>query len=177
MKVTKAFFDRQAVTGPADKARKKNLSRAGAFIRRRARSSIRRRKSISAVGQPPSAHSRDKVATIKNILFAYDAGRDTVVVGPVRLNGRKGDVPPLLEVGGKRRGPAPVRYVFDKKAKRWKDRSTQKFVSPSVAKRSRAAKRRRSITLNYRPRPFMTPALKAEAPNFAGLWEGSVKPS
>jgi hypothetical protein len=86
MRMKDVFFDRAAIKNRMTKANRKPLSKAGAFIRRRARSSLRRRKKRSEPGQPPSVHTSDRVATLKNILFAYEPQAETLVVGPVRLN-------------------------------------------------------------------------------------------
>lgn len=51
------FFDRKAVLAAVDKATLRVLSKFGAFVRRRAKSSIRKRKKASPPGQPPSSHS------------------------------------------------------------------------------------------------------------------------
>lgn len=89
------FFDRKAITDGIDPAAKKALSRAGAFIRTRARSSIRKRKAASAPGQPPSSHE----GSLKRLLFfSYDSGSRSVVIGPVPF--REGTAPRLLEEGG-----------------------------------------------------------------------------
>jgi hypothetical protein len=107
--VKSQFFDRKAVAERVGQQTARALSRLGAFIRRRARSSMRRRKKPSAPGTPPSAHSSSKVATLKNILFAFDHSRNSVVIGPVRLNQKfyfggpvlaAGTVPQLHEFGG-----------------------------------------------------------------------------
>jgi hypothetical protein len=58
------FFDRQSVIDRMTKANRRALSKVGAFIRRRARSSLRRRKRRSQPGSPPSVHSRDSVAAV-----------------------------------------------------------------------------------------------------------------
>lgn len=113
MTVKNLFFDRAMVVREIGKINAAALSKAGAFVRRRARSSLRRRKKPSAPGSPPSVHSTDNVATLKNILFAYDRQRQSVVIGPVRLNvhsatwgdeGRvftTGAVPGIHEHGGR----------------------------------------------------------------------------
>ena len=81
----------------ADAANRRNLSKAGAFVRTTARSSIRKRKEISAPGQPPSSHT----GLLKRfIFFGYDADRKTVVIGPMRLNQKIGAAPEALEHGG-----------------------------------------------------------------------------
>ena len=83
-KVTHLFFDKPGVVAMVERKERKALSRVGAFIRRRARSSIRRRKKVSQPGDPPSAHSRSATATLKNIQFYYDKDAKSVIVGPVQ---------------------------------------------------------------------------------------------
>ena len=91
------FFDRKAVTGAVDKAARRVLSRFGAFVRRGAKSSIRKRKRISAPGEPPSSHT----GLLKRLIyFGYDRQRRSVVIGPQRLNQKVGDAPEALEYGG-----------------------------------------------------------------------------
>ncbi len=142
------FFDRQIVIDAVGRASAKNLSQAGSFIRRSARSSLRRRKKVSPPGEPPSVHTQDRVATLKNIWFVFDPAQRSVVVGPLKLNGSRLDgsnrqtVPSLHELGGT-------------------------AVIGGRRKRKRRAK--------YAPRPFMGPAMERELPKFAGLWANSVK--
>jgi hypothetical protein len=92
------FFDRQRVIDATTRAERAVLSRFGAFVRQRARTSIRPRRAAAPPGQPPSSHTG--LLRI-GILFAYDAPRRSVVIGPVRLNSRSAvDIPRRLEVGG-----------------------------------------------------------------------------
>jgi hypothetical protein len=96
MKMKDFFFDRKAVTDAMDKASKKALSKAGAFIRQTAKSSMRKRKKASAPGSPPSVH----VGTLKKLLyFAYDPAQRSVVIGPQAF--AKGEAGPLNEFGGR----------------------------------------------------------------------------
>ena len=89
------FFDRPKVQRAVDAARRRVLSKAGAFIRREARQSIRRRKGTSPPGRPPYSH----VGLLRNlILFGYDERTDSVVVGPVGF--KRSNVPHVLEYGG-----------------------------------------------------------------------------
>ena len=90
------FFDRGSVLRAADRAALRVLSRFGAFVRRRARTSIRKRKAISLPGSPPSSH----VGTLRElILFAFDAIRRSVVIGPVLFRAGS-EAANLLEEGG-----------------------------------------------------------------------------
>ncbi|HSV28701.1 MAG TPA: hypothetical protein VLL76_04055 [Candidatus Omnitrophota bacterium] len=94
--VKRMFFDRQAVIVQADAATRKVLSKFGAFVRRTARGSIRRRKKTSEPGAPPSGHT----GLLKRLIFfAYDPDRRSVVIGPAPLRA-KVEAPPLLEYGG-----------------------------------------------------------------------------
>jgi hypothetical protein len=94
-RVKKNFFDRRAVVEAVGRAKAATLSKIGAFLRTRARSSIRKRKAVSPAGSPPSSHE----GSLKNLLFfSYDPASRSVVVGPERF--KSGDAPKLLEFGG-----------------------------------------------------------------------------
>lgn len=93
------FFDRAAVLARMDKATLRALSKFGAFVRRRAKSSIRKRKRISDPGQPPSSH----VGYVKDFLFfVAEPQLKNVVIGPAKLNGTKSTTAlASLEHGGR----------------------------------------------------------------------------
>lgn len=103
-----SFFDRVKIENAEQRARVKALSRVGAFLRRRARSSIRRRNAVSQAGQPPSSHT-DLLRQF--LFFAYDRATGSLVVGPAKLN-RPGDAPEVLEFGGE-----VLRQVEDKQGR------------------------------------------------------------
>jgi hypothetical protein len=170
-KITKMFFNPGTVADAADRKRKGILSKAGAFIRRAARSSIRRRKAVSAPGGPPSAHSTDSVATIKNILFGWDPSTKSVVVGPVALNIKHslnggslegGTVPQVLEHGGTL-GILEIQH---------RDGS---WSRADLRSRRRIAERPQRVRrAHYAARPFMGPALRKELPKFPQLMKNSI---
>jgi hypothetical protein len=90
------FFDREKVRRSADAGTRRVLSKFGAFVRQRARTSIRKRKGTSPPGQPPYSH----VGLLRKfILFAYDPQRRSVVIGPT-LTKEGSQAPRLLEHGG-----------------------------------------------------------------------------
>ena len=91
------FFDRKKVIRAADRANRRNLSKAGAFVRTTAKHSIRKRKAASPPGSPPSSHTG---LLRRFIFFGYERSRQTVVVGPMRLNQKVGTAPAALEHGG-----------------------------------------------------------------------------
>lgn len=89
------FFDERAVRSALDAGTRKALSKFGAFVRRRAKSSIRKRRRISRPGEPPSSHT-GKLR--KSIYFGYDAQNKSVVVGPTKWSSSNAQA--LLEYGG-----------------------------------------------------------------------------
>lgn len=91
------FFDRAGVLAALDRPMKKILSRFGAFVRRRAQTSMRVRRRSSPPGQPPSAHTR---LLRDHIYFGFDPAARSVVIGPVRLGRLPGTAPAALETGG-----------------------------------------------------------------------------
>lgn len=96
LRIKTLFFDRQKVKRAVSKANRQALSKAGAFVRQAAKTSIRKRKGTSPPGQPPYSHTG---LLRRWILFGYERSSDSVVVGPARLN-RPGDAPHALEFGG-----------------------------------------------------------------------------
>jgi hypothetical protein len=91
------FFDRRKVAAAADRKTRAVLMRFGAFVRRRAQSSIRTRKAPSRPGEPPSGH----IGTLKRfILFDVDMKRRSVVIGAALVPGMVGRAPASLEHGG-----------------------------------------------------------------------------
>jgi len=55
--ITTMFFDSKKVVSATDRATRRVLSRFGAFVRRTAKQSIRKRKKVSQAGNPPSSHT------------------------------------------------------------------------------------------------------------------------
>ena len=92
------FFDSTKVTSATGKAARRVLSRFGAFVRRTAKSSIRKRKKASSPGRPPTSRTG---LLKKFIFFGYIPASDSVVVGPIKLNSKVGETPRVLELGGK----------------------------------------------------------------------------
>ena len=106
------FFDRAVVLQATTAAERRVLSRFGAFVRQRARSSMRPRATPSAPGQPPSVH----VGLLRqHLYFAWDAQQRSVVIGPALLNRGSRDTAQVLEYGGsavRRRWGHPRRVLY-----------------------------------------------------------------
>lgn len=104
------FFDRQRVLDVVRAENRRKLSKAGAFIRQRARSKlgrpVSRRVKPAAPGRPPRVRSRNARANLRYILFGLNTDWESVVIGPVglpdkRLRGSSAStVPELMEYGG-----------------------------------------------------------------------------
>jgi hypothetical protein len=92
------FFDAKAIRHHVNRATRRVLSRFGAFVRRTAKQSIRKRKQPSPPGSPPSSH----IGLLRKFIwFGYEPDKRSVVIGPARLSQKgRGDAPSLLEYGG-----------------------------------------------------------------------------
>jgi hypothetical protein len=114
------FFDREHVQRSMDQTTYKAFFRFGAFVRKVARRSIRKRKKISDPGFPPSSHTdllKDR------IYFAWDSVQGSVVMGPEKIN-RPTEAPELLEFGG------DVEVIEDGKPRR-KHYRARPFMGPA----------------------------------------------
>lgn len=98
------FFDPKKIQDPAEKAKLSMLAKFGAYVRRRAKSSIRKRKRASLPGFPPSSH----LGLLKDFIFFFvEREKGNVVIGPILLGRGDGTAPRVLEHGGdalRRRG-------------------------------------------------------------------------
>ena len=137
------FFDSAPVRTAAGRAKRKVLSRFGAFVRRTAKSSIRKRKKVSSPGKPPTSRTG---FLKKFIFFGYVPASDSVVVGPIKLNSKVGEIPRVLELGGK----------------------TTVMTSGIKSKRKKK-------TVKIAARPYMTPAMDKELPKLPDMWRDSVR--
>jgi phage gpG-like protein len=147
LRIKAMFFDRPRVQRAVSHANRRALSRAGAFVRTRARTSMRKRRGTSRPGQPPYAHE-DSLRRM--ILFGYEPSREAVVVGPAGFRGSA--VPSVLEFGGR---TTVVR-------RRRSSRMGQRVIKTKV---------------RIAARPYMAPALDKERPNIPALWRNSVRGS
>lgn len=193
------FFDRSAVIKSMSKPRRKILSKAGAFVRTAARSSLRRRKGPSSPGSPPSVHAPSgERASLKTILFAYDVQNDSVVVGPVKLNqvnfktdGGRISIPALHEFGGElgirewkftaldertydmvREYPSMMKFVdvWSRRDLRWRMTSRKRPWSlMNLGVQTRMRKAK------YPARPFMRPALESVSDRFSDLFRDCIR--
>lgn len=169
------FFDRQRVLAATDRATRRALSRAGAFIRRTAKGLIRKRKKASVPGQPPTS----RTGILRNFLFfAYDPSQRSVVIGPAKTNqvffdgnGQPvtGTVPEVLEYGGSigiLEWQVPE-HLGTRRAGQWV-RADLRF------RRNRQEWKRRRRTVRIKARPYMRPAYAINEPKLGPLWADSI---
>jgi hypothetical protein len=115
VRVKDAFFDRAAVGDRVPPAIRQALSKFGAFVRKRAKSSLKYKDGTSAPGQPAAVHRSDRFTrTTKSkgktkvqhasplrelLFFSFDQAQRSVVIGPAAGGPRSG-APENLEKGG-----------------------------------------------------------------------------
>lgn len=186
MEAKNFFFDRKFVQQEVGKENAKALSRIGAFVQRRARSSMKRKgkarkrptnrggkaynrwlkeitdPTASAPGSPPHTHTDDPVATLKNIWFQYDPANMSVVIGPLKLNQRS------IVNGLLASGTVPQLHEFGGVQTIREKRVGRQWVP--YGRRPRPGQPTRRRQARYPARPFMGPALAKEAPKFPSLW-------
>lgn len=127
LRIKDLFFDRQVVLQAVDKAKREVLSKAGAFIRTAARTSIRKRNGTSRPGRPPYSHTG---LLRRFILFGYDRSSDSVVVGPVGFG--RSRAPNVLEFGGVTERPRWWRRRREQR--RWVRVRARPFMGPALEK-------------------------------------------
>lgn len=91
-----AFFDRAAIEKKIPPAKRRAMSKFGAFVRTRAKTSIKSRKGSSKPGEVP--HSKTGILK-RFIFFGYDPANESVVIGPARIRSDSTS-PEALEHGG-----------------------------------------------------------------------------
>ena len=157
------FFDRRAVFDAVDAATRKVFSKFGAFVRTRAKSSIRSNKKVSLPGGPPNSH----VGTLKRfIYFAYEKSEKAVYIGPVMVGGTASrDTLPNLEFGGTEHGNGREIFISNAVGRDTKGRYTSGGKTRVVLKG----------TIKYKARPYMGPAFRAELSGLPAQWQNSVR--
>lgn len=159
--------------------------KVGAFIRTRARTSLRRTgakgrgkarrirngvvvrvQKTAKAGAPPIVRSRSKFATLKNIRFSYSRGDRVVYIGPVGIGKKlRGASEPTAAGLAERGGSATV--------EQWKPKSSNAWSMGKVRSQGTDSRTRRA---NYDKHPFMGPALDKEvaAGTIPDAWSGEV---
>jgi len=151
-----SFFDAPKVIRAVTKTEHRVLSRFGAIVRRRAKTSIGKRKATSDPGDPPSSHT----GWLKRmIFFGFDLRTRSVVVGPQLYGRGNADA---LEFGGD--------------AKRWEKRWEGGKWRQMYGNRSlRPGEEMRVRKFKIAARPFMGPAFQDALPELPAMWRNSIR--
>lgn len=168
-RVKSMFFDRDGVIRKTTAGFRSRASKLGAYIRRRAKSLIRKRKAISEPGQPPSSHT----GVLRDLIFfGYDDKANSLVVGPTPANQLarqdnrfvKGTVPQVLEEGGDV-------GIFEVQS------AGGDWRRADMRSRRRLANRpTRTRIAHIKARPYMEPARKHVMENeLPDIWRDSVQ--
>lgn len=179
-----AFFSQEVVLRAMDRATAKALSRFGAFVRQRWRTSIRYRKAASQPGQPPSAHRtmrraktnrRTGITKVQSsspyrdfIFFAYDWQTKTEIIGPALLNGSR------RRLNGSKTIPETIEYGGSIRIEEYLFGNNWRIIYSAMDSRSVKGRPVRQRTVPYRARPSGQPALKAELPKLPGMFANSL---
>ena len=170
MKVDRIHFDAKKVLFATDRVKREALKGSGRFLRKVARSSIKKKRrskkkeQVSQPGDPPFGKSGRLKSSI---LFGYDRQSDSVVIGP---KGVQTDTPPrALEYGGRSKTTVKVR-----KKKTASGGSARRKTSSTGAKRKKTTQRVRRI-VTIKARPFMRPALGKTIPKLDSIWANSMR--
>lgn len=170
------FFDRDAVLKSVAAAERKAQSKAGAYVRQSAKSSLRYRQKPSAPGSPPSVHRGSKIkgrmaSLLKELIyFARDESTRSVVIGPEVIKQRfafghrqpsSGTVPGTLEEGG---GITVVEVFVRGQWKRLDEAPRRKLGEFP----------RRTRIVKIDARPFMRPAMEANQGKIVDAHQSSM---
>ncbi len=190
-----SFFDREAIIAQMDKAANRALSKFGAFVRRRAQTSLRYRLKPSTPGSPPSAHrsgmsgikpgnllkKQQPVSPLRDLIFfAYDAATQSVIIGPTLTNQRNAfglggkTIPQVLEFGGRvgmheHRVPN-IPALYGEYAGQWV-RTDLRYRRATGGLRNSYGRPRRIRQATYEARPYMRPAYEAELPQLVSFFK------
>ncbi len=160
------FFDRKGLGSAMDRAKLRFLARAGAYVMKVARRSIRTSDEPSQPGEPPHGHADQQLS--RNIYFGLDRSDETCVVGPINLRTKgarpvRGTVPRALEQGGQ----IWVQEVYQ--FGRWRSVSGRRNGNRFNGLPTRL----RKVTIEARP--FMGPALAVCRHKLPSLMKGTFR--
>lgn len=160
-------FNRGFLKSQRGRMNRHPLARAGAYVMRIARTSIRRRRNRnlhSPEGTPPYSHVAGALPPFKRIGFKVDGLHTNVVIGMEGFGLSGPPVPGLQEHGGN-----ATRGVFRVVGRRQLRRN---FRNP---RQGGLITRRVCETVHYPERPFMQPALERTIPRLPEFWANSLR--
>lgn len=172
LSVGRLFFDRRGVIVATEKAERQRLSKAGAFVRRRAKSSIRQAR-------------RKRLAE----LDAEELRIYQIAVAKAKAAGRRKPRPWWFKHSEPGQPPRSISGLLRKHIYfTWDERTRTTVVGPALLSGAPSANtipevleyggvitNRRGRRSVIAPRPFMRPALEAEMHHFPDLFRNSIR--
>lgn len=148
------------VLSPVDKELKRRLSMLGAYVRQRARRSLRKGKKSADPGQPP----KSQAGHLKNlILYDVDVDERNVVIGPAAARSKVADI---IEYGGEQTIEVWPWWLTADKG----EQMTIKRKITSEGRELHDPANKVRIVAKYEARPFMRPAFNHEIRENKELW-------
>ena len=161
-------INRANISNARARGERKAFFRQGGYLRRVIRNKVRKRSENNPAPAPPGIWSTGNQKTLKYVRFMYEANRNSMVVGPVRVSNVEGPggqaittVPELMEYGG-----------------------TAKAVYYQNPGDSRLIRRRRGVrrpegrrvvkTLRYKPRKWVRSSWTENKDTLLGFWKDSI---
>lgn len=164
----------------ASDANEAALKQAGFDLRKAARKSLVTRKKASKPGQPPSVHTKHKLANLRNITFSIEA-RQTLTVGPRLFKQPKNQdrlAANIQEFGGS--ATLRKKVIIPTLRKRAYKAATPAQKANYIRKIKNGTLEKKlvftyvQIQAYYAKRPFMAPAFEKEKPKFPSIWKSSI---
>ena len=160
------FFDRRGINTAMDRMKSRFLDRAGAYVMKVARRSIKSSDKPSQPGEPPHGHNDQQLG--RNIYFGLDRTTQQCVIGPINLRTKgarpvRGTIPRTLERGGQ----IWVQEVYQ--FGRWQRVTSRGNRNRFNGLPTRLRKAR------VEARPFMGPALAVCKHKLPSLMKGTFK--
>lgn len=138
-----SYFKPDPVVRAMDRAANRVLGRFGSYVRRDARKRIKkasRKRAVSQPGESPVTHNQQ----LKLILFDVNSLAKFVIIGPIRLRGKRGLATRALEEGGE------ISWDGMRNGK------------PVIAH------------AKIKPRPYMKPSFEALKPKLPEMWRNAI---
>lgn len=168
-----AFFDTEAVAKAASAQERNALSRFGAFVRQRAKTSIKKAPALRLKAMDEEQRKRYKT----QVALAKYYGKPRPKLPRVAKSSRPG-TPPISRTGLLRQF---IFFAYD-----WNKASVvigpAKLNKPGAAPNAleyggttQAGPKNARRTVKIAARPFMRPAFDAELPKAASMWADSIK--
>ncbi len=168
VRVKSLGFNKKAVGAAKDKATIRFLFKAGALVRLTAKGLLKPSRQSSKPGRSPNSHTK---RLRSGIFFAVGEfkGKPDCVIGPTKLSStnryvKTNGIPigKVLEYGGQ----VLIQQELYSDGT-WRRAGLRKSIRVTLPTRW--------VRISILARPFMRPALRMNAPKFAGIWRGLFK--